>query len=485
MRTTTRSSSGGGAPGSRIRIGIPALLLALPLALLQLGCGDGGVGAAGSRVAVVGGWIWDGTGNQPEPNRGILIQDSVFVRVGSELRGSDLAGATLIRLTQEDFILPGLFDLHAHYAVDLYGEGRVDDDQAYPTLFLANGVTSTYPAGEIDPVKMQALRVRIENGEQVGPRLFNSGPYFGTARQGWDQEITAGEIRSEVDHWYAEGVRNFKAKGIRPGHLQALIDAAHSHGATVTAHLDSGYRNSVNPRDAIAMGLDRVEHFLGGDALTPDRSAYASLVEMTPDMPEFGRIAQLYIDNGVYFDATLSAYGYYGERDPEVYTYFEPEMDYLTPEARAAVESRLPREVNQQFERIYWVKRELIKAFYDMGGGDLITLGTDHPSWGEYFTPFSIHRELHTMVLAGLPPAAALRTATINAARALQVEDRLGTVEPGKLADLVIVTGNPLSDIRNTRHVHTVIRAGTIYDSRKLMDSVKGKLDVARAGGPD
>jgi imidazolonepropionase-like amidohydrolase len=189
------------------------------------------------------------------------------------------------------------------------------------------------------------------------------------------------------------------------------------------------------------------------------------------------------MDQGVYFDATLSAYGYYGERDPEVYTYFEPEMDYLTPEARAAVESRLPRNVNEQFERIYWAKRELIKAFYDMGGGDLITLGTDHPSWGEYFSPFSLHRELHTMVLAGLPPAAALRTATVNAARALQVEDRLGTVEPGKLADLMIVTGNPLADIRNTRHVHTVLRAGVVYDSRELMESVRGKLDTPHPTG--
>jgi imidazolonepropionase-like amidohydrolase len=360
--------------------------------------------------------------------------------------------------------------------VDLYGEGRVDEDRVYPTLFLANGVTNTYPAGEIDPVKMHDLRVRIENGDQIGPRLFNSGPYFGTARQGWNRDITPEEIRSEVDHWYAQGVRNFKAKGIRAGPLQALIDAAHAHGATVTAHLDSGYRNSVNPRDAIAMGLDRVEHFMGGDAMMPDRSAYASLEEMTPGTPEFRRIAQLYLDQGVYFDATLSAYGYYGERDPEVFTYFEPEMDYLAPGARGAVESRLPRDVNQQFERIYWAKRDLLEAFYDMGGGDLITLGTDHPSWGEYFSPFSIHRELHTMVLAGLPPVAALRTATVNAARALQVEDRLGTVEPGKLADLVIVTGNPLSDIRNTRRVHTVIRAGVVYDSRALMDSVKGRL---------
>lgn len=487
-QANTRKDDGAGALGSWPRGGKLALFLALPLGVLLVGCGgeEGGGGAGGGRdgvqVAVVGGWLWDGTKDEAVPNPGILIQDSIFASVGTELQEGDLAGVRTIELSDDDYLLPGLFDLHAHYAVDLYGEGRVDEDQVYPALFLANGVTNTYPAGEIDPVKMQALRVRIEDGEQVGPRLFNSGPYFGTARPGWNREITPEEIRQEVDYWYSQGVRNFKAKGIRPEQLQALIDAAHAHGATVTGHLDSGYRNTVNPRDAIEMGIDRVEHFMGGDAMTPDRSAYASLEEMTPDTPEFQRIAHLYMDRGVYFDATLSAYGYYGRRDPEVFTYFEPEMDYLTPAARAAVEARLPREVNEQFERIYWAKRNLVKAFYDLGGGDLITLGTDHPSWGEYFTPFAVHRELLTMVLAGLPPAAALRAATINAARALQVEDRLGTVEPGKLADLVVVTGNPLADIRNTRHVHTVIRAGEIYDSRELLDSMKGKLETPRAG---
>jgi len=472
-----------GGRGGGVRTALAsAWIMVLPI-LLSACVGESGEEAAPpNSLAILGGHLWSGTGDQAVPNPGILIRDSLFLTAGGDLEDGDLAGTTVIQLSDDDHILPGLFDLHAHYAVDFYGEGRVDEDQAYPALFLANGVTNTYPAGEIDPVKMQALRVRIETGQQVGPRLFNSGPYFGTARQGWNREMTPEEIRSEVDHWYAEGVRNFKAKGIQAQHLQALIDAAHAHGATVTAHLDSGYRNSVNPRDAIAIGLDRVEHFLGGDAMTPDRSAYASLVEMTPDMPEFRRIVQLYIDNGTYFDATLSAYGYWGEKDPEVYSYFEPEMDYLAPEARAAVEARLPREVNEQFERIYWVKRDLIRAFYEMGGGDLITLGTDHPSWGEYFTPFSIHRELHTMVLAGLPPAAALRTATINAARALQVEDRLGTVEAGKLADLVIVTGNPLQDITNTRRVHTVVRAGVVYDSRALMEGVKGKVGEGHGG---
>lgn len=444
------------------------------------GCGGGHEEAGGDLLVVRGGWLLDGTGAELVRNRGIVIQDSLLVSVEGELESTDLSAARIVELSDGDFILPGLFDLHAHYATDFYGEGRTDDDTAYPALFLANGVTNTYPAGEVNPEKMHDLRVRIEAGDQAGPRLFNSGPYFGTARQGWNSEITPEEIREEVDLWFSRGVRHFKAKGIRARHLQALIDAAHAHGATVAAHLGSGYRNTVNPRDAILMGLDRVEHFLGGDAMTPDRSAYASLAEMTPDMPEVERIARLYMEEGVFFDATLSAYGYYGRRDPEVFTYFEPEMDYLTPEARAVAESTLPRRVNDQFERIYWAKRDLIKAFYEFGGGDLITLGTDHPSWGEYLSPFSVHRELHTMVLAGLPPMAALKTATMNAARALRVDDRLGTVEAGKLADLVIITGNPLDDIRNTRNVHTVIKAGRVYDSRVLMESVKGKLDPAR-----
>ncbi len=490
MRETTLGSAARRARHWWIKAGFSGLWLALAVAFLLLGCagesrgGGMGGGESGNRVALIGGWLWDGTGDRPVRNPGILIEDSTFVSVGREPEEGDLAGATVIELSDEDYILPGLFDLHAHYAVDLYGEGRVDEDQVYPALFLANGVTNTYPAGEIDPVKMHDLRIRIESGAQVGPRIFNSGPYFGSARPGWNREITPEEIKAEVDYWYSQGVRNFKAKGIRPEHLQALIDAAHAQGATVTGHLDSGYRNTVNPRDAIEMGIDRVEHFMGGDAMTPDRSAYASLEGMTPDTPEFRRIAQLYLDKGVYFDATLSAYGYYGRRDPEVFTYFEPEMEYLTPAAREAVESGLPRAVNEQFERIYWAKRDLLEAFYDMGGGELITLGTDHPSWGEYLTPFSIHRELLTMVLAGLPPAAALRAATINAARALRVEDRLGTVESGKLADLVVVTGNPLADIRNTRRVHTVIRAGKIYESRELLDSMKGKLETPRSAAP-
>lgn len=458
-------------------------------ALLVIGaCSSGGANSETSAVPVVirGGGLFDGTGDAVVENPGIVIEDGRFSAIDAAAADAAVAdGATVVEVGADEVIIPGLFDLHAHYHLNILGEGRVDETTAYPAMFLANGVLNTFPNGEPNPDEMRALQARIESGEQVGARLHRSGPYFGSARVGWDPEFTTDDIHRQVDALVAEGVAGFKAKGITPPHLQALIDRAHHHGRTVTGHLDSGARNSVNPRDAINMGIDRIEHFMGGDAMPPTRSAYASLVEMTPEMPEFERIMQLYLDEGVNFNATLSAYGYSGGRDPEVYDYFTDELSYLTPHSRELVEERLassPPRVSEQFEQIYWVKQRLVKRFYEFGGGDLITLGTDHPSTGEYFSPFSVHRELQVFVKAGIPAASVLRFATINAARALGMDEDLGTIEVGKKADLVILEGDPLEDIRNTRHVRTVFKDGASYDAKDLLASVKGKIGPT---GPD
>jgi imidazolonepropionase-like amidohydrolase len=432
-------------------------------------------------VVITGGWLFAATGNDRVRNPGIVIRGGKLLRVGGDMSIA-AADAQTIRLVDDETVIPGMFDLHAHYALDFFGRGRVDEMAVYPSLFLANGVTSTFPAGEMDPDKMRLLRVSIDNGTQVGPRLFNSGPYFGTARPGWNRSITTAEIYAEVDHWVELGARGFKAKGITPQQLKALIERAHFHGLTVTGHLDSGAGSSVNPRDAIMMGIDRIEHFTGGDAFPATQSAYASYEKMTSfDTPEFKRIAALFRQTHTYYDATLSAYGYYGKKDPEVFTYFSDERRFLTPYLRSLLDARPARRVNQQFETIYWIKRKEIKAFYDAGNGDLITLGTDHPSWGEYFTPFSVHRELQSFVLSGIPAAAALRIATINGARALGVGDRLGSIETGKWADLVVLRGNPLTDIRRTRDPRVVIKGGRVYDPAALAKSVEGKLGPASA----
>jgi imidazolonepropionase-like amidohydrolase len=145
------------------------------------------------------------------------------------------------------------------------------------------------------------------------------------------------------------------------------------------------------------------------------------------------------------------------------------------------IDQRGPRPINEQFERIYWVKRRTVKAFYDAGGGDLITLGTDHPSWGEFVSGFAAHRELHAMVLAGIPPIDAIRIGTINGARALNVSAYLGTIEAGKFADLFVVNGNPLEDIRNTRNVAIAMKAGQVHDATQLLDRVVGTIGPRNA----
>jgi len=421
-----------------------------------------------------GGGLFDG--EERVPNEGLLVRGGKIVN----LEAGEAPGAGVVELEDRWTILPGFFDLHAHHAVDLFERGRVDETVAMPRIFLANGVTSAFSGGEVNPERMRELRLAIGRGELPGPRLYNSGPYFGRWRRGWrDDEVTSEQIIAEVDHWASLGVRGFKAKTIRAEHLTVLIERAHHHGLTVTGHLDSGFRGSVNPREAIHMGIDRIEHFLGGDGFPASRSAYASYLDFEADSDEFRDIARLYIEKGVYFDATMTAYGYYGERDPVVFEHWEDERSFLTPFTRELLAERPPRPPMELFERIYWHKRPLILAFVRAGGGHLVTTGSDHPSWGDWNQGFAIHRELHALVLAGLTPAEALRCATINGARALGVGDQLGSLDEGKLADLLVVAGDPLEEITATRDVRWVVRGGVLHDARALLDSARGKLGPA------
>jgi len=432
-------------------------------------------------VLVNGGWLFTSTSNARVRNPGILIRAGKILRVGGDLSIA-APDADRVVVADTETVVPGFFDLHAHYAMDLFNAGRKDETVAYPPLFIANGVTSTFPAGEMDPNDMRALRIKIDNGEVVGPRLMNSGPYFGTARPNWDRNITREQIYAEIDHWAEMGIKGIKTKGITPDELKAVIERAHFHGLTVTGHLDSGNRNSVNPRDAVIMGIDRIEHFMGGDAFTNDKSAYASYENMTFDTPAFKKIAALFITHHAYFDATLSTYGLYGAKDTALTNYYAgDERRFLTPYMRDVLAKRPPRNNNVQFEKIYYVKRKEIKAFFDAGGGDLMTLGTDHPSWGEWFTPFEAAREMYAYSASGIPNWQILKIATINSARAMGFGDRLGSIEAGKWADLVVLRGNPLADIKRVRNPRVVIKAGRVYDPTTLLKSAEGKIGPASA----
>lgn len=461
------------------RCGLAVLVatIALPLAFVSMTVAqdapvESGSGQVGDTVdlVILGGHVFDTASGAFRRNPGLAVEDGRFVEFKPKTKG-----ARRVQLQDDHYILPGLVDCHAHYNVRLFDRRREEFD-VMPVQYLANGVTVTFSCGEFLPEEMRQLRIDIDAGKKVGPRLVNSGPYFGRARPGWRGIRSPDEIVQDVDFWVDQGVGGFKAKAIAPEELRVLIERAHHHGLTVTGHLDSGYRNSVNPRDAILMGIDRIEHFLGGDAMPESRSAYASLPNITADMPEFQSIVKLYLERGVWFDATLTAYGYFGHPGEE----FEPWMDerqFFTPYVQTRVAERGPTRPMELFDRIYRAKLKTIDDFWKAGGK--ITLGTDHFSNGHYLPGFGAHRELDAFVRAGIPAVDAIRIATINGATALGLERDHGSIDAGKYADLFVITGNPLDNIRNTRNVEHVMTRGRWYDSAALFESIRGRLGPA------
>lgn len=432
-------------------------------------------GAFAQDLVLQGGMRFNSDRREFVKNVSLCIGDGTIASLDDS--ATQASASRVIQFEDDDYILPGFVDCHAHYNVRLVKRRR-EEFEVMPIVYLANGVTTTFSCGEFDPDQMRALRLAIDAGEHPGPHLINSGPYFGRARPGWQTDKPSDEIREEVRYWAKQGAGGFKAKAISPAALEVLIDEAHQRGLTVTGHLGSGYRRSVNPRDAIDMGIDRIEHFIGGDLMPADRSAYDSLAAITRDQAGYLRAVEQFVENRTVFDATLTAYGYFGP-PKEGYDYWIDERQFFTSHVQKMVLEKGPPEVIEQFEKIYHAKLATVGTFFRKGG--TLSLGTDHVSDGRYLPGFSAHRELDAFVRAGIPNVDALLIATLNGAAALGLEATRGSISTGKNADLMVIKGDPIQDIRRTRTVHTVIKKGQVFDTSTLLDSVRGKLGPADA----
>ena len=434
------------------------------------------------QLVIRGGWLFDSVTDKRRPNAGIVISGGKITAVDADVEQQVLRTANVIDLADNDTVLPGMIDLHAHYNLDLVDKGRVEEVVYNGIVFLANGVTSTWSAGEYYPERVQAQRDRISAGESLGPRLFMSGPYFGAFRCeyniglasdeciGWPNDITEDEIRHEVDYWAEQGVISIKIKQATPGEMKILIEQAHKHGMTTSAHLANyDWKYDVELRDAILMGLDRVEHQL-------------TLGSGGPESAEMPQMIDLILAHNVYYDANLQMYGGINERRTHAEEMlWTNEARYFTPYTQVLLEKRggpPPESDHEEF-----TQRVLeLKSLFDAGGGHLLVVGTDEPVYTSLLPGFAYHRELLAMTYAGIPPAAVLRAATINGARALGIDKKLGSVEASKLADLIIVRGNPLDDIKVARDIKLVVKEGAVYDPVTLLQSAEGKIGPV---GPD
>ena len=459
-----------------VRIIVLLILVAPPVAQTQWSDPEEG------HLVVRGGWLFDGISDTRRRNSGIIIRNGKIVEVDAYVDQKILSDATVIDLQDSETILPGMIDLHAHYNLDLVDNGRVEEVVYNSIIFLANGVTSTWSAGEYYPERVIAQRDLIDAGEVIGPRLFASGPYFGAFRceynvktaaddcSAWPNDITEDEIRDEVDKWAAQGVISIKIKQASPGEMKILIEQAHKNGMTVTGHLtnyDGEY--DVQLRDAILMGIDRVEHQLtlgSGGARSADMQQMIDLI----------------LAHQVYYDANMQMYGGINlRREHPSEMLWTDEAQYFTPYAQSLLEERGPPAPESDSAEFAQRVLELM-TLYESGGENLLVVGTDEPVYTSLLPGFAYHRELLAMTYAGLPPAAVLKAATINGAHALGIDARLGSIEAGKLADLVVVSGNPLEDIKAARNVRYVIKDGVVHDPQALLRSAEGRIGPV---GPD
>ncbi len=469
--------------------------LATPTLLALLASGCLSAAAAPPVVIIRGGQLFDSNTGRMKPVEAVVIvgeRISEVVPAGQPV--SIPPGATFVEAAGK-FLLPGLIDAHAHVA-HVLGEAGVTAEEILP-LYLANGVTTLRDVG--DQLEAQQRIVRfIQAHPGQTPRLFLGSPLFDKAppyHANASLPITSAEqVPPFVDRLARAGVLTFKIYvGMDRDVGRTIIREAHRHGRLATAHL-----RRYPPLEAIADGIDGIEHIESiFDFVTPPEvpvwplrderthmaaMAVASLrkrilqeqIKTDFSTPRATGLIAALVAHQVNVDPTLVVYRNWMllSDAPEVRQH--PDLAHIPARLRnywlATAEGAGASPETADLRRQQMAKlQELVGVLYRAGVP--LLAGTDAPI---HFCPpgFALHQEFELLVAAGLPPAAVLMAATRNNARALNQSGGLGSIEPGKFADLVILDADPLADIRNTRRITHVIRGGLVCDPAALLKLV-------------
>ncbi len=400
---------------------------------------------ARARTVVHAGRLIDGRGQPARANIDIVIEGNRIRQV--EPHRTDLHTGKVVDASGAT-VMPGLIEMHAHLGKG-YGE-------ALGRIWLAYGITTVRnPASH--PYEAIEDREAVEAGARVGPRVFTTGAPFDGTRIYYSGGLSldgGAELPLELDRARALGFDLIKTYVRLPDVLQQrVIEYAHEHGMPVSSH-------EIYP--AAAFGVDGVEHIRGTSrrGYSPKTTALsrtyrdvieilaASRMTMTPTIGIQGGFQLLTLRDPSWMD------------DPRIKTLFPASV---TAEPRALVERLKGSDVSL---REVAVKPQRETVFNVTKAGGKVVAGTDSP-----IIPYglALQMELEHYVAGGLTPLEAIRTATMNSAEALGAAADLGSIEPGKLADLAIVNGDPLADIRHARNIRTVIKDGEVYELEALL----------------
>jgi imidazolonepropionase-like amidohydrolase len=428
--------------------------------------------------------VVDGTGGPVREDQTIVVRDGRIAAVGgpatalpSEAKAIDLPGRTVI---------PGLVGMHEHlfYASKLVpGPTMLAEsffnEQAYsfPRLYLAAGVTTARTAGSIEPYLDLAVRRQIEAGEVPGPRFDITAPYVEGPTSIFAQMnllADAAAVRRFVEYWADAGATSFKVYNyVSRAQLAAAIEAAHRRKLKVAAHLCS-----VGFSEAAALGVDSLEHGLITDTefvagRKPDQCVQGRdlLAGMKVEDPRVQALIRTLVTHRVAIGSTLAVFesAFRADRiDPRG-------LALMIPETRASVEAIRARRIKSPRPEPLATEMAFERAFAKAGG--LLIAGADPTGYGAVLAGFGDQRNLELLVEAGFTPVESITIGTANGARYLERDD-IGTIAAGKRADLVVIAGDPSRQITDIEKVETVFKDGLGYDSKKLIESVRGNVGL-------
>lgn len=429
--------------------------------------------------------IIDGTGAAVRADQTIVVDHGRIIAVGDAASIQVPGGARRLDL-RGDTVYPGLVGMHEHL---FYPSGGIPmyNEQAFsaPRLYLAAGITTMRTGGSLEPYTDINLKKMIDKGVAPGPKMDTTGPYI-EGPGGYSIQmpsITSPEqARRLVDYWVAEGSTSFKAyMNISHDALAAAIQAVHQHGLKITGHLCS-----VGFTEAAELGIDDLEHGLLVDTeFTPGkqrdvcpggRQAEASIQNLDLKGPEAQRMIHTLVERKVAVTSTLVVFEAFIPGRPPLE---ERVLQAMSPEAAVSYLTAKERAAENPNARTYaWLKKEMDFEREFAAAGGLLIAGCDPTGNGGALPGFGDQRNLELLVEAGFKPEEAIRIYTYNGALYLGQADKIGSIAPGKQADLVVVEGDPSTHIADVEKVKYVFKEGVAFDPAKLIDSVRGAVGI-------
>lgn len=427
--------------------------------------------------------VIDGTGAPALADQTVVISAGKIQSVGPSASAKIPGGAKVLDMSGRS-VIPGLVLMHEHL---FYPTGRLalfnEMGWSFPRLYLAAGVTSMRTAGSVEPYTDLNIKKMIDAGRIPGPKVHVTGPYLdGKGAFATQFHVLTGpdDARRMVRQWADEGVTSFKAyMYIDRAELGAAIDEAHKRGIKVTGHLCA-----VGFREAAALGIDNLEHgiavdteFLPGkrpDVCPPQNETVTYLTRLDIDSAPVREMIRDLVARKVAVTSTLAVFEAFLPDRPPLQ---QRVLDALTADARAAyLVSRARSAERKDSPWAVALKKEMqFELAFARAGGRLMA-GTDPTGNGGALAGFGSQREVILLVEAGFTPLEAIRISTLSAAEFLGEADSIGSVAPGKLADLVVLRGDPSVNINDIEKVEVVFKDGVGYDPAKLIDSVRGSV---------